>query len=156
MSHFTGKERDAESGLDYFSARHYASTMGRFMSPDPSGQYFANPNNPQSLNLYSYAQNNPLINTDPTGLYCDYSDHNDPESGFDASQFDYRSDSQECGKNGGQWVSDAYTHTNSNGISMDDGDRPEYAVSSLTSVNTSPIPSVLDAISDLKTSTIPG
>ena len=33
---FTGKERDTESGNDYFGARYYASTMGRFMSPDPS------------------------------------------------------------------------------------------------------------------------
>jgi RHS repeat-associated protein len=31
----TGKERDAESGLDYFGARYYASTMGRFTSADP-------------------------------------------------------------------------------------------------------------------------
>jgi RHS repeat-associated protein len=32
---FTGKERDTESGNDYFGARYYASSMGRFMSPDP-------------------------------------------------------------------------------------------------------------------------
>jgi len=31
---FTGKERDSESGLDYFGARYYASNMGRMMSPD--------------------------------------------------------------------------------------------------------------------------
>jgi RHS repeat-associated protein len=37
--HLTGKERDplSESGLNYFGARHYGSSMGRFMSPDPSG-----------------------------------------------------------------------------------------------------------------------
>jgi RHS repeat-associated protein len=35
--HFTGKERDAESGLDYFGARYYSSSMGRFSSPDPLG-----------------------------------------------------------------------------------------------------------------------
>jgi RHS repeat-associated protein len=34
--HFTGKERDTESGLDYFGARYYASSMGRYLSPDPS------------------------------------------------------------------------------------------------------------------------
>jgi RHS repeat-associated protein len=36
--HFTGKERDAESGNDYFGARYYSSEMGRFMSPDWSAQ----------------------------------------------------------------------------------------------------------------------
>jgi len=33
---FTGKERDSESTLDYFGARYYASTMGRFMQTDPA------------------------------------------------------------------------------------------------------------------------
>ena len=36
--HFTGKERDAETGNDYFGARYYASTMGRFLSPDWSAK----------------------------------------------------------------------------------------------------------------------
>jgi RHS repeat-associated protein len=45
---YTGKERDAESGLDYFGARYYSSSMGRFASPDPTGLYFADPMNPQS------------------------------------------------------------------------------------------------------------
>jgi len=31
---FTGKERDTESGLDYFGARYYTSSMRRMMSPD--------------------------------------------------------------------------------------------------------------------------
>lgn len=67
--HSTGKERDAESGNDYFGARYYASTMGRFLSPD---QPFVDqhPDNPQSWNLYAYARNNPLILIDPTGLGC--------------------------------------------------------------------------------------
>ena len=34
----TGKERDSETGLDYFGARYYASNMGRFMSPDWSAK----------------------------------------------------------------------------------------------------------------------
>lgn len=67
---FTGKERDAESGLDYFGARYYSSNMGRFSSPDPSGLLYADISNPQSLNLYTYVLNNPLSNTDPTGLTC--------------------------------------------------------------------------------------
>ena len=66
--HFTGKERDAESGLDYFGARYYTSAMGRMMSTDP-GNLGANPANPQSWNMYGYSLNNPLRFTDPTGLY---------------------------------------------------------------------------------------
>jgi RHS repeat-associated protein len=62
----TGKERDAESGLDYFGARHYGSALGRFASPDEvlADQH---PEDPQSWNLYGYVQNNPLKNVDPTG-----------------------------------------------------------------------------------------
>ena len=69
--HFTGKERDTESGNDYFEARYYSSAMGRFMSPDWSAKAepvpYAKMDDPQSLNLYVYAQNNPLDKTDPDG-----------------------------------------------------------------------------------------
>ena len=68
---FTGKERDAESGLDEFGARYYASSLGRFMTPDwaakPIAVPYANYGNPQSLNLYSYVQNNPTTLGDPDG-----------------------------------------------------------------------------------------
>ena len=68
---FTGKERDSESGLDYFGARHYTSALGRFMVPDwapaPTDVPYANFGNPQSLNLYSYVQNNPITLGDPDG-----------------------------------------------------------------------------------------
>ncbi|HZL26960.1 MAG TPA: RHS repeat-associated core domain-containing protein [Acidobacteriaceae bacterium] len=68
---YTGKERDAESGLDYFGARYYASNMGRWMSPDwaesPEAVPYAKLANPQSLNLYGYALNNPLSKSDPDG-----------------------------------------------------------------------------------------
>jgi len=68
---FTGKERDAESGNDYFGARYYSSTMGRFMSPDPEG-VGAHEDFPQTWNMYSYSLNSPLVMTDPTGMYsCD-------------------------------------------------------------------------------------
>jgi RHS repeat-associated protein len=62
---FTGKERDTESGLDNFGARYNASSMGRFMTPDPMGGH---QEDPQTLNRYSYVRNNPLSLTDPTGL----------------------------------------------------------------------------------------
>jgi RHS repeat-associated protein len=68
---FTGKERDTESGLDYFGARYYGSSMGRFMSPDwsegPDPIPFADLRNPQSLNLYGYVGNNPLSQVDDDG-----------------------------------------------------------------------------------------
>jgi RHS repeat-associated protein len=71
--HFTGKERDIESGLDYFPARYYNSNVGRFMSPDWSAKAepvpYAMLANPQTLNLYAYVGNNPLSRTDPTGHY---------------------------------------------------------------------------------------
>jgi RHS repeat-associated protein len=76
--HFTGKERDSESGLDNFGKRYNTSGMGRFMSPDPllsSGH----PSNPQTWNRYAYTVNDPLNIVDPTGLYnlvnnCDPND----------------------------------------------------------------------------------
>ena len=72
---FTGKERDTESGLDYFGARYYGSSMGRFMSPDwaskPEAVPYSKLGDPQSLNLYSYVLNNPLSRTDPDGHEVD-------------------------------------------------------------------------------------
>jgi RHS repeat-associated protein len=64
---FTGKERDIESGLDYFGARYYANSLGRFSSPDPKpgSALLANP---QSWNRYTYTHNNPLMYADPDGM----------------------------------------------------------------------------------------
>lgn len=71
---FTGKERDA-SGNDYFGARYYASAIGRFLSPDWSAKVepipYAKLGNPQTLNLYSYVENNPLSGADPDGHACE-------------------------------------------------------------------------------------
>ncbi len=70
-SRYIGKERDTESGLDYFGARYYASSMGRWMSPDwadkPEAVPYSHLDNPQSLNLYGYVNNNPLRTADPDG-----------------------------------------------------------------------------------------
>ena len=65
---FTGKERDAESGLDDFGARHFGSPLGRFISVDPAGAS-GKVGNPQGLNRYSYVLNNPLRLVDPDGMY---------------------------------------------------------------------------------------
>ena len=53
---FTGKERDSESGNDYFGARYYASSMGRFMSPDPKIMTARHLANPQKWNKYAYVK----------------------------------------------------------------------------------------------------
>src|SRR5258708_8313477 len=63
---FTGKERDSETGLDYFGARYYGSLLGRFTSSDPHNEG-AQPTEPQSWNSYSYVANNPLRHIDPDG-----------------------------------------------------------------------------------------
>ncbi|MEK6334072.1 MAG: LamG-like jellyroll fold domain-containing protein [Acidobacteriota bacterium] len=65
---FTLKERDNETGLDYFVNRYFSATQGRFTSPD---LLFADQweEDPQSWNLYTYVGNSPLNSTDPFGLW---------------------------------------------------------------------------------------
>jgi RHS repeat-associated protein len=68
---FTGKEHDPEAGNDYFGARYYSSTLGRFLTPDwaatPVPVPYANPAIPQTLNLYQYVNNNPSNKVDADG-----------------------------------------------------------------------------------------
>jgi RHS repeat-associated protein len=72
--HFTGKERDTESGNDYFGARYYESGLGRWVSPDwsesPESVPYADFADPQSLNLYSYVKDDPEIKGDLDGHGC--------------------------------------------------------------------------------------
>jgi RHS repeat-associated protein len=63
---YGGHERDSESGLDYFGARHYASALGRFLTPDEPF-YDGDLRDPQKLNLYSYVRNNPVTLVDSDG-----------------------------------------------------------------------------------------
>ena len=65
---FTGKERDVESGLDYFGKRYYSSAMSRWTSPDPISFSKKHLAFPQRWNKYSYVQNDPLGRIDPDGL----------------------------------------------------------------------------------------
>ena len=70
--------RDSYTGLDYADQRFYASTYGRFMTPDPSAKS-AKDGTPGSWNRYSYVQGDPVNRKDPRGLdiceddpdYCD-------------------------------------------------------------------------------------
>jgi RHS repeat-associated protein len=64
---FTGKERDAETGLDFFLARYYSAAQGRFMSSDPIIVTPERFRDPQQFNAYSYVRNNPMKLIDPTG-----------------------------------------------------------------------------------------
>jgi RHS repeat-associated protein len=73
---FTGKERDSETGLDYFGARYYSNGLGRFITPDWAAKATAVPyaefSDPQSLNLYSYVRNVPTTRLDPDGHFTDF------------------------------------------------------------------------------------
>ncbi len=108
--HFTGKERDAESGLDNFGARYNSSSLGRFMSPDPAGMMAVDIGNPQTFNRYAYVLNNPLSFTDPFGLDCVYL--NASGTGVAKNGIDQNSSSGECGKTGGYWVEGTVTQVN--------------------------------------------
>ncbi|MEW5980688.1 MAG: RHS repeat-associated core domain-containing protein, partial [Acidobacteriota bacterium] len=86
----TAKERDSESNLDYFGARYFSGAQGRFTSVDPENAG-ANEDDPQRWNGYSYARNNPLLYTDPTGKairICDNNNENCANSEFDPHYFE--------------------------------------------------------------------
>jgi RHS repeat-associated protein len=74
---FVGKEKDRETGLQYFGARYMKNEIGRFLSPDPMGPVDPKTNrtnykmleNPQLLNRYAYSLNNPYRYMDATGKW---------------------------------------------------------------------------------------
>jgi len=94
---FTSYERDSESGNDYALARSYVNRLARFSSPDPLGGWLSNP---QSLNRYAYALNDPVNLKDPSGLFCEYF----TDDGQGIESIDANSTSQECSDTGGTWV----------------------------------------------------
>jgi RHS repeat-associated protein len=69
---YTGKERDPESGLDFFQARYDSSPQGRFTSVDPEINWGNNPIDPQRWNHYAYVADRPLIYVDPDGMDAVY------------------------------------------------------------------------------------
>ncbi len=68
---FEGKKRDEETGNDDFGARYYSSSFGRWESPDwssiPAPVPYANLTNPQTLNLYMMASDDPETFADLDG-----------------------------------------------------------------------------------------
>ena len=87
----TSRERDAETGLDYFGARYFSGAQGRFTSVDPSMESVVL-RNPQSWNRYAYTLNNPLRYVDPNGeLWVASGDSSNPYSWVDQC-----GDNQKC------------------------------------------------------------
>jgi RHS repeat-associated protein len=77
MYRFTGKQFDVSTGLYYYGYRYYDSQTGRFTTQDMAP---ANYLNPQTINRYPYALNNPNRNTDPTGAFPGQGQNMDPYS----------------------------------------------------------------------------
>jgi RHS repeat-associated protein len=94
---FTGKERDAETGLDFFGARYFSGPQGRFSSPD---RPFADQveSDPQSWNMYAYVRNNPLRFIDLTGNDCIYANT------YDESASTVMVETGWCSQKGGTYV----------------------------------------------------
>jgi RHS repeat-associated protein len=81
---YIGQFSDAQTNLNYLNARYYNPTQGQFLSEDPVSWGAQNIANPQSLNMYSYAQGNPIRLSDPMGLSVfDYAANPIPANGFD-------------------------------------------------------------------------
>lgn len=79
---YIGEKFDSDTSLNYLNARYYEGNTGRFISQDPSFLSLGDERktrentgkglqeylmDPQTLNSYSYAGNNPINRTDPTG-----------------------------------------------------------------------------------------
>ncbi len=63
---FVNKPADAVTSLDLLGARQYEPVTGRFLSLDPLFEA----GDPQAMGGYSYADDNPSSNADPSGLEC--------------------------------------------------------------------------------------
>ena len=75
---------EGHTGLDYANQRYYASTYGRFNTPDPYAGS-AHPRNPLSWNRYSYVRGDPVNHSDRRGLDCDSMLSADPSCDNDSN-----------------------------------------------------------------------
>jgi RHS repeat-associated protein len=122
---FTSHEHLSEFNLINMNGRVYDPILGRFLSPDPIIQF---PNFPNNFNRYTYALNNPLRFTDPSGYYVQENtrdnEYNERVAGYSIAQgtigrpmfssygpsfSDYNTWVE--GPNGGMWVSNSNYHT---------------------------------------------
>jgi len=78
---FAGKERDSETGFDYFGGRYYAGLTGRFTSVDPVLDTNGALLDPQQWNRYVYVRNNPFRYVDPDGRCSKPADQKEGETG---------------------------------------------------------------------------
>jgi RHS repeat-associated protein len=77
---FATYTRDSYTGLDYANRRYFASSYGRFNTPDPyqaAAKGANNPKVPQSWNRYAYVQGDPVNAYDPRGLFLYYAGDGD-------------------------------------------------------------------------------
>jgi len=95
-NHYATLDHDSESDTEHAEFRQYSSSQGHWLAPDPyDGSY--DPSNPQSMNRYAYALNNPLSYIDPLGLnLCDYG-----PSDNGGEDFGDADDDSECTTNDG-------------------------------------------------------
>ena len=90
---FTGKQRDSETGLDYFGARYYSSSLSRWMSADKVQEIKQRIKEPQEWDLYIYSANNPLKYKDPSGKFKVYAvgiDYNPITGRYNNYTFQFR------------------------------------------------------------------
>jgi len=157
---FTGKERDAETGLDFFGARYFSGAQGRFITPDWSDEAtpvpYADLHDPQSLNLYTYGRNNPLTNADTDGhfwaelknwvTYGHWVGDADLESALGPDAAGYRETLRKQGAVINGQPSDEYLKDKSNKQVVDVGRDFEYRVA-MDQVPSVPSPGVRSSIS---------
>jgi RHS repeat-associated protein len=70
---YIGQYFDPLSNLNYLNSRYYNGAQGQFLSEDPAflrGPEEQNIQDPQSLNAYSYSEDNPITESDPNGKQC--------------------------------------------------------------------------------------
>ena len=103
---YSGEYFDRETSTYYLRARYYDPTIGRFISEDSN---WGKDQDPLSLNLYTYCQNNPILYVDPSGNVIRFSDGIDIWGGIkkvytDISDFLYKLQAHAFGHYGADGV----------------------------------------------------